>query len=120
MSEYVLVIDDDEDIRDIIAMALGRRGWQVATAANGLEALAILGHRAAPSLILLDLRMPGMSGGELMEALRTMPGLNSVPVVVMSGDASERMQARSMGARDFIAKPMELAELADAVNRWAR
>jgi CheY-like chemotaxis protein len=120
MSGYVLIIDDDEDIRDIIAMALGRRGWQVATASNGHEALAILQHREPPALILLDLRMPGMSGGELMDALRAQPSLLDVPMVVMSGDGSARGVARSLGARQFIAKPMELSELTDAVNRWAR
>jgi len=121
MSRWVLVIDDDPDIRDIVGLIVGRRGFDIVEAGDGFEALARLRERGAPALILLDLRMPGMSGDEFMSALRALePGAATPPVVVISGDGSARQAAHDFGAAGFLSKPMELSALVDAVQRHAQ
>jgi len=116
----ILIVDDDEDIRDVMDMALTRHGWEVLAAADGKSALALLAGRAPPSVMLIDLRMPRMSGGELIDSLRQLPGMSEVPLLVVSGDAAARESALAMGAQGFIAKPMDLHDLVDALERYRR
>src|SRR5262245_13335746 len=82
----VLIVDDDHDIREALSQVLGDEGWVVATAADGREALDYLdAHRdALPEVILLDLMMPVMSGGEFRAEQLKDPSLAPIPVVVIS------------------------------------
>ncbi len=80
----VLLVDDDEDSRIILASMLEREGWQVAAASDGVEALAQM-EKQAPHLVLLDLMMPNMDGFEFSARLHKSPAWQSIPIVVLTG-----------------------------------
>jgi len=108
----VLVIDDDDSIRQITATVLESYGAEVLTAANGLEGIRLLQNQAQKiSLILLDLTMPGLSGEETLDRMRQNGARQ--PVILMSGySETEAMQHRtSLGIAGFIQKPFELETL---------
>jgi two-component system nitrogen regulation response regulator NtrX len=100
----ILVIDDEAAIRDSLRMTLEYEGYEFAGAATGQEGLAIA-EREAPDLVLLDVKMPGMDGLEVLERLRNMN--ESLPIVVISGHGtiSTAVEATKKGAFDFIEKP---------------
>jgi len=100
----VLVIDDESAIRDSLKMTLEYEGYDVIGAATGQEGLA-LAERDAPDLVLLDVKMPGMDGIEVLDRLRAMN--ESLPVIVVSGHGSisTAVEATKKGAFDFIEKP---------------
>jgi two-component system, NtrC family, nitrogen regulation response regulator NtrX len=100
----ILVIDDESAIRDSLKMTLEYEGYDVIGAATGQEGLA-LAEREAPDLVLLDVKMPGMDGIEVLERLRSMN--DALPVVVVSGHGSisTAVEATKKGAFDFIEKP---------------
>ncbi len=100
----ILVIDDEAPIRDSLKMTLEYEGYEFVGAATGQEGLALV-EREAPDLVLLDVKMPGMDGLEVLERLRNMN--ESLPVVVVSGHGtiSTAVEATKKGAFDFIEKP---------------
>jgi len=103
----VLVIDDDEMTRTLVAETLEPDGFQVDQAATGTDGLASFQH-ARPDLVLLDLNMPGMNGFECCERIRQLPHAEHVPIVVLTGQNDDRSitQAYEVRATDFIAKPI--------------
>src|SRR6476646_3496748 len=100
----ILVIDDEAAIRDSLKMTLEYEGYEFIGAATGQEGLALV-EREAPDMVLLDVKMPGMDGLEVLERLRNMN--ESLPVVVVSGHGtiSTAVEATKKGAFDFIEKP---------------
>src|SRR5215470_10248217 len=100
----ILVIDDEGAIRDSLKMTLEYDGYEVVGAATGQEGLA-LAEREAPDLVLLDVKMPGMDGIEVLERLRNMN--DQLPVIVISGHGtiSTAVEATKKGAFDFVEKP---------------
>ncbi|MQA30196.1 MAG: response regulator [Luteitalea sp.] len=100
----ILVIDDESAIRDSLKMTLEYEGYEFVGAATGQEGLA-LAERDAPDLVLLDVKMPGMDGLEVLDRLRAMN--DALPVVVVSGHGtiSTAVEATKKGAFDFIEKP---------------
>jgi CheY-like chemotaxis protein len=106
---YILVVDDDQDFRTGLRIALEMKGYQVEESSNGEEALAKLSEKA-PLLVLLDLQMPVMNGREMLQRLRSSPDLKDIPVVIISGFGFE-WEAELMGAQGYIGKPFEAAEL---------
>jgi two-component system, NtrC family, nitrogen regulation response regulator NtrX len=100
----ILVIDDEAPIRDSLKMTLEYEGYEFTGAATGQEGLALV-EREAPDLVLLDVKMPGMDGIEVLERLRNMN--ESLPVIVVSGHGtiSTAVEATKKGAFDFIEKP---------------
>ena len=100
----ILVIDDESAIRDSLRMTLEYEGYEFVGAATGQEGLA-LAEREAPDLVLLDVKMPGMDGLEVLDRLRAMN--DALPVVVISGHGtiSTAVEATKKGAFDFIEKP---------------
>ncbi len=112
----VLVIDDDEGIREMLEMALADEGYRVESAPNGAAGLE-LAARARPDLILLDMRMPIMDGWEFARAYRTRPGPHAPIVVVTAArDASDR--AEQILADGYLAKPFSLDDLINVVGRF--
>ena len=114
----LLLVEDDDDVRDAMAGSLRDEGYVVAEAGNGRLALDWLQKNADPCLILLDLWMPGMSGIEMHEQMARDPRLKALPLVVVSaaGDAQER--ASAMGALGFLRKPLDLKDLLATVERY--
>ena len=102
----VLVVDDNEDNRDIYAASLRHRGYTVEVACDGEEALDIA-RRRRPALVVMDLGMPGMDGWDAIAALRATAETRHTYVLVVSGfaDATSRKRARDAGCDEFLAKP---------------
>ena len=108
----VLVIDDDADIRELVAFKLEQAGLQVQTAADGQAGLE-LALAGPPDLVMLDLMMPKLSGLQVCRLLRDDPATAAVPVVLLtakSGQADVR-RAFSAGVDDYIVKPFSPREL---------
>jgi CheY-like chemotaxis protein len=114
---WILVVDDDEDVRDTLLVLLEMRGYGAAGAADGIDALEQIRTRGRPDLILLDLRMPRMNGEEFAAALHADPALAPAPIVVFSGDTNAVEVTRAMGARSLLKKPFDVNQLFDAVRR---
>src|SRR4051812_23507934 len=100
----ILIVEDDEGIRETLVLALELEGYTVTTAGNGQEGLDVLPHMQTPCLILLDLMMPVMNGWAFAEALRADMVLAAIPVVVVTA-FSERA-ARVTQARGVLKKPI--------------
>ena len=114
----VLVIDDDAGIRNFVSQALHEEGYEVSQAANGNEALSEVG-KTKPDLILLDVRMPGVDGWQVLDELRSAAG-HQTPVVVMTASYSGQDRALQSGAQGYLAKPFELADLLECVDLHSR
>src|SRR5688572_5442200 len=111
----ILVVDDDPDIRDVLEMALHSRGYEVETACDGREALDRLSHGLRPSLILLDMMMPHMDGGTLINEMRSDPTLSDIPIVLLSGDATIVAKAAQLHSDGYLVKPIGIDKLASTV-----
>jgi len=109
----VLLVEDDPDIRMIARMALRQAGgFTIIAAASGAEALALLAG-VRPDVILLDVMMPEMDGTEVLQAVRAMSSLDSVPVIFLTAKAmpGELARLRALGARAILTKPFDPAAL---------
>src|SRR5713101_9320292 len=117
-ANQVLVIDDDEAAREILVELLGRIGYHAFAAPDGRAGLEWLaGAAAPPQAVLLDLRMPGLDGFEVLRRYREEGG--TAPVIALSAmDEKEAVvKAMRLGASDYLVKPIEPAELRDAIER---
>jgi signal transduction histidine kinase/ActR/RegA family two-component response regulator len=115
-TETILVVDDEEAMRRVVGKALGRLGYRVLEAANGVEALRVLEQGQQVSGVLLDMMMPEMSGPEAFPQIRRLvPGL---PVVVMTGFTEEGVIERmlDLGADAVLTKPFDIGELARVIR----
>ena len=116
MAKSVLVVDDDEDIREVLEALIERWGYEVATAGTGKQALEVLrGREELPGLVLLDLTMPDMSGWAVRDAMLREPRLADVPVVVLSGmaDAGGSEASRTAGV---LLKPVRTEKLQEVLE----
>ena len=120
MAGRVFVVEDDEDLRDSLATLLRLEGYEVGTARNGSEALQQLRESDPPCLILLDLVMPMMDGWELCALLLGDQKLAVVPVVLLSGISDLESWARTLGAVDYLTKPVEFDAVLTKVRLYCR
>jgi len=111
---HILIVDDEVPVATMLAEAIAQQGHEATVAYRGAEALALWGLRR-PDAVLLDLRMPGMSGLDLLRAIRAADP--DLPVAVITGHASleEREAAQRLGVEDVIEKPFGLNHLGDAL-----
>jgi len=114
----ILVVDDDEDIRETVRWVLESSGYVVKTAVDGNDAWSKLHSNGQVSLILLDLMMPGMDGGRFLTLLRNSRH-DKVPVVVISGHHATPETAQELGAEGWLVKPVELDDLLESVRKFA-
>jgi len=114
----VLVIDDDPDIRGLVAELLDRAGFTVEQAEDGRAGLRAL-HRSPPDLVVLDVSMPDLDGWQTLERIRD---LSQVPVVMLTarGDELERVRGLQAGADDYVVKPFGRQELVARVQALLR
>jgi two-component system, response regulator, stage 0 sporulation protein F len=111
---FVLVVDDDESHRILICDLLNDMGYQTRGASNGREALDLL-EEQMPRAVLLDLRMPVMSGWGLLEALKKLPRARGLPVIIISAYGFE-WEAELVGASGYVSKPVDLARVRETVT----
>jgi len=119
----VLIVEDDPDVRDMLAALLASEGFHPVAAEDGLEALHLLRivrHRAphVPCLVLLDLMMPRLSGNEFRRAQLGDPTVSAIPVAVMSGASDVEQRARALGAVATLVKPIDCEMLIQVVRRY--
>ena len=115
----ILVVEDEEGIREILGLVLEARGYRVQGVGNGRDALEFLAANAPPSLILLDLMLPVMDGEELLAILRTSGAYRDIPVVIVSGHHAAKEKAAALRANGCLTKPIEVSDLLRAVERYA-
>ncbi|UCC27152.1 MAG: response regulator transcription factor [Gemmatimonadales bacterium] len=108
----ILVVEDEPDIAALIAYQLTREGFRVETSASGPEALKAI-HREVPDLLVLDRMLPGLSGDEVLKALKEEPATQGVPVLVLTAkrEQEDRITGLEMGADDYLTKPFSPREL---------
>jgi len=108
----ILVVDDEVDISTILTVTLRRAGYEVASAADGIEAIEAI-KRQAPDLVLLDVMMPRADGLETLRRIREHPPTAQVPVIMLTARSrlTDKMKGFERGADDYVAKPFEPAEI---------
>ncbi|GAC1489926.1 MAG: hypothetical protein NVS1B1_07150 [Candidatus Limnocylindrales bacterium] len=120
MSRTVLVVDDDDSIRDMLEAFLADEGYNVVCATDGAQALELVTDKLIPDLMLLDIGMPVVNGPEFVALYRRIAEPPHAPIVVITARGDGERIAKEIGAEGFVNKPFELEELAAAVKRAAR
>jgi DNA-binding response OmpR family regulator len=119
-SYRLLVVEDDPDIRSMMREALTRQGYEVSTATSGREVLGEVA-RSQPDLILLDLKMPGMDGYEVIRQLKAGHDTQSIPIIVTTASPldkeRDKIRVLGMGATQYITKPLSLNSLISEIKK---
>ena len=116
MNESILAVDDNERLLKSLTFLLGREGFRVITATNGRDAQRLLASER-PSLVLLDMTLPDVSGAALLKDIRRVSG---VPVIVLSALVEVERSVGKAAAVQFVAKPFDPAELIAKVKQALR
>jgi excisionase family DNA binding protein len=114
----VLIVDDDERLREYVRVNLEAEGYEVREAGSAAEALDALGERS-PDLILLDVMMPQVDGWETLRRIQEHTGVGAIPVIMFSGKVDERSaaEAESRGVQGFIGKPFDPRSLIESTKQ---
>ena len=117
----ILAVDDEQHILELLEFNLTATGFATVTAEDGTAALSIAGTQH-PSLILLDLMLPDIDGGEVCRRLKSMPGTASIPIIMLSarGDDVDKVVALELGADDYVTKPFSVPELIARIKALLR
>ncbi len=115
----VMVVDDNEDLREMLRYMVERLGYRVVEAENGREAIELARHRC-PDMILMDLSMPVMDGFAATRLLREMEVMCHVPIVAVSANRREHSQAEALaaGCNEYLTKPVNFHQLYSLLGRW--
>lgn len=113
----VLVVDDEPNIVLSLEFLMQQAGFEVSTAQDGETALQLVGQ-TPPDLLLLDISLPGISGFEVLEALRAQDAFKKLPIVMLTahGREVEREKGLALGADDYITKPFSTRQLVEKVK----
>ena len=113
----ILIAEDERDIRDLVAFTLRFAGHEVAVANNGEEAVS-MAAQVNPDLILMDVRMPRMTGYEACKVMKADPNLKDIPIVFLTarGQESEIQQGLEVGAEEYLLKPFAPDQLTSRVK----
>lgn len=117
MTEKVLLVEDDADLREALTETLRDEGYDVAAASHGLEALERLREGLLPDVILLDLMMPVMNGWEFRARQREDAGLAAIPVILLSAAHDLEVQRVELEARDAVRKPVPRERLLASIRK---
>jgi two-component system, OmpR family, alkaline phosphatase synthesis response regulator PhoP len=121
MPEKILVVDDEKDLLELIDYNLGKEGYKVLTAENGIDALKAA-KKEYPSLIVLDIMLPGMQGLEVLRELKKRPESQNIPVILLTakGEELDKVLGLELGADDYVTKPFSPRELVARVKAVPR
>ncbi|MEA3489457.1 MAG: response regulator [Candidatus Omnitrophota bacterium] len=119
MKKKILIIDDEPDILKVMTFRLENLGYEVITAATGIEALDLI-QKAAPDMIFLDLHMTGMDGPEIYKRLKSNERSKQIPLILLTADitASNSGRMNRLTADDVLLKPFEPEELLKKVRKF--
>jgi diguanylate cyclase (GGDEF)-like protein len=119
--DRILVVDDDRDVCESLAHILSDRGFEVATATDGVDALGKI-DEVRPDLVLCDVEMPNMNGFELLSRIRQTGHALELPVILVSGscETSLRVEGIDRGANDYVGKPVDSSELVARIKARLR
>jgi DNA-binding response OmpR family regulator len=109
MRERILIVDDDQAMRDMLKTFLEKQGYRVILASDGLEGLQ-QAESEDPDLIILDARMPGLNGAQICRRLRSQERTRSIPIILATGFGDVLLEVLDAGVDDFVMKPVRLAE----------
>jgi DNA-binding response OmpR family regulator len=117
-STRLLVVDDNEDNRDMLARRLRRRGYEVSTADSGATALELISSAHCFDAVLLDVMMPDLTGLEVLAKLRTRFNKEQLPILMATArsDSEDVVEALRLGANDYVTKPINLDEVISALE----
>lgn len=115
MTKRILVVDDDDSIRELVSLALSDEGYEVISAPDGAMAFDLICEQP-PHVILLDLRMPIMDGWEFLDAYRKAPGPHA-PVIALTAAREVGNTTPEIGADAFLSKPFDLDDLLSLVDQ---
>jgi DNA-binding response OmpR family regulator len=116
----ILVVDDEPSITRLLKLNLEQTGGYVVRTENGADEGLAAAHEFRPNLILLDVAMPGMDGGELARRIQENPMLNTVPIVFLTALATKEEVSKSrgvIGGMPFLAKPVDMNEVLSCLNK---
>ncbi len=115
----ILVVDDEAHRVELLRERLGRNGYEVISAAGGLEGLE-KANKENPDLILLDIMMFGMDGFEVLRKLRSEPETKDIPVIMLTAkaDTDSIFRAEDLKSADYIIKPFDFKELLDLIEKY--
>ena len=116
MSQHILIVENEIDIREILQEFFEGEGFEVSTAQHGLDAIHHLSTQKHPDVILLDLMMPVMSGSEFMMKRESNPEWGKIPVVIMSASNENKKDTSQFGLHWKIQKPLQLDDLFSVVT----
>jgi DNA-binding NtrC family response regulator len=112
----ILIIDDEQGIRDLLDTLLCRKGYDVVVAENGREGLKVF-RRERPDVVVLDLKMPGMDGLTVLQEIRNLHPNKPVIILTGAGTPETEQQVRALGATEFVEKEFSLHRLGDSLKR---
>ena len=112
----ILVIDDEQGIRDLLDMLLSRKGYDVVLAASGQKGLEIF-RRERPDVVVLDLKMPGMNGLTVLQQVRSLNPKQPVIILTGAGTPESEQHVRALGVTEYVEKEFSLHLLGDALKR---
>lgn len=116
---HILIVEDDDDIREVLALFLRLQGHDVEEAVDGMDALVRLRRGSSPSLILMDLMTPRLDGEGLTREMRSDPGIADIPICIVSGHPAAQEKASQLGAVGCLIKPIELKQLSALIQSIA-
>jgi DNA-binding NtrC family response regulator len=112
----ILVVDDEDALRTVLSAELNSEGYDVGTAADGVEALAEL-QKARFDLVLLDIKMPNMNGFEVLKIIKEKYAGTKVIMLTGFADLKNAIESKKLGAEDFVSKPYDLVDLLTTIDR---
>ncbi len=119
--DYILVVDDEEDILELIRYNVEKKGLRVTCVDSGEKALKSI-HQMTPDVVVLDLMLPGIGGLDVCRMLKSDPGTRSIPILMLTakGDESDIVMGLELGADDYVTKPFSMSVLTARIQALLR
>jgi two-component system chemotaxis response regulator CheY len=119
MAKKILIVDDSPTMTMSVKSSLQMNGFEVKTAADGVQALTLLKEGLKPDLIITDINMPNMGGLELIKNVKALPGFRFVPILTLTteSDSSKRDEGKRLGATGWLVKPISGADLLKVIKQ---